>query len=76
MSLFLQRNTEKWGMQFALTYEDLLFMQVCSDPRSINCNSGFGRMHFSLFSAAVQNRLPAGVCPCKCTYEDLLYIQM
>jgi len=33
-------------------------------------------MHPSLTIAAVQNRLPAGLCQCQYTYEDLLFIQL
>ena len=39
------------------TYEGLLLIQVCSDPTPVNCSTGFGRMHSSLSSAALQNTL-------------------
>ncbi len=58
------------------THEDLLFTQVCSDPTPIHCNTGFGKKHYPLLSAAPQNRLRADLCHCKCTYEDLLFIQV
>ncbi|DBA88307.1 TPA: hypothetical protein ACH3X1_016528 [Trebouxia sp. C0004] len=42
------------------TYGDLLFIQVCSDPAPMHCSFVQGKMHFPLFSAALQNRLTAG----------------
>ena len=33
-------------------------------------------MHFPLFSAALQNRLTAGLCHCNHTYVDLRFIQV
>ncbi len=57
------------------TYEDLPFIQVCSDPTPMHFNTGQGKMHSLLFSAALQNRLTAGLCHCNYTYEDLLFIQ-
>ena len=33
-------------------------------------------MHFSLFSAALQNKLTAGLCKCNYTCGDLLSIQV
>ena len=58
------------------TYEDLLFTQVCSDPTPVHCNTVLGKRQSPLASAALQNRLPAGLCHCKYTYEDLLIIQL
>ena len=34
---------------------DLLFTQVCSDPAPLHCNTGQGKMHSLLLSAALQN---------------------
>ena len=53
-----------------------LNIQVCSDPTPIHCNTGQGKMHSPLFSAALQNRLIAGLCHCNYTHQDLLYIQV
>ena len=52
------------------------FLQVCSGPTTVQCHTAFGKMHSSLLSAAVQNRLTAGLCCCKYTYGDLLFIQV
>jgi len=49
---------------------------VCIDPRLMHCSTGQGRMHFPLFSAALQNMLTAGLCHCNHTYGDLLSIQV
>jgi len=105
-------------------YEDLLLIQVCSDPTSMHCCIGFGKCHthcpgllcktgsqlacvtaitsmeiccsykgavthnqctaalgfgkmpYTLSSAAQQNSLTAGLCYCNYTFEDLLLIQM
>jgi len=43
------------------TYGDLLFIQVCSDPAPMHCSSAQGKMQSPLFSAALQNRLTAGI---------------
>ena len=53
------------------TYEDLLFIQLCSDPAPVHCNIVLGKKQSPLASVAVQNRLPAGLCHCKYTFEDL-----
>ncbi len=37
------------------THEDLLFIQVCSDPPPMHCSTGFGNMHSRLLRAALQN---------------------
>jgi len=42
------------------TYGGLLFIQVCSGPAPMHCSSVQGKMHFPLFSAALQNRHTAG----------------
>ncbi len=54
----------KPGSQQALchcncTYGHSPFIQVCSDPASIDCNTVQGKMHSPLLSAAVQARLTA-----------------
>ena len=41
------------------TYGDLLFIQVCSDATPKHCSTGQGKIAFSLFFAALQNRLTA-----------------
>ena len=37
-------------------YGELLFIQVCSEPSKMHCNTGLGKMHFPLFSGALQKR--------------------
>jgi len=54
----------KTGSQHALchcnsTYEDLLFIQVCSESAPMHCSTGFGKMQSPLFSVALQNRVTA-----------------
>ena len=58
------------------TYEDLLFIQVCSDPTPVHCNTVQGKMQSPLLSAALQDRLAAGLYHSNYTYEDLLFIQV
>ena len=41
------------------TYGDLLFIHVCTDATLMHCSTGQGRTAFSLFCAALQNRLTA-----------------
>ena len=43
-----------------LTYRDLLFIQVCSDPAPMHCSKVQGKMQSPLFNAVLQNRLTAG----------------
>ncbi len=43
------------------TYEDLLFIQVCSDPAPIQYSTGFGKMSSPVFSVALQHRLTASI---------------
>ena len=43
------------------TYEDLLFIQVCSDPTPVHCNTVLCKMQSPLLGAAVQDRLAAGL---------------
>ena len=52
------------------TMQDLLFIQVCSEPPSMHCSTGFGKLHSPLSSAALQNRLTVCLCHCNYTYED------
>ena len=71
----------KTGSQHALchcnyTYGGLLFKQVCSDSAPMLCSTGFGKMHSTLPSAALQNRVTAGMGHCNHTYGDLLFIQV
>ena len=49
--------------------------KVCSEQTPMHCNTVFGKMKSTLLSAALQNRLTAGLCHCKYTYGDLLFIQ-
>ena len=49
------------------TYEDLVNIQVCSDPPPMHCNTVFGKVLFPLLSAALQNSLTAALCQCKYT---------
>ena len=42
----------------------------------MHSNTAKGRMHFPLLSAALQNRLTAGLCQCKYTYGDSRFIQV
>jgi len=39
--------------------EDLLFIQVCRESAPMHCSTGFGKMQYPLFSAALQNRVTA-----------------
>ena len=47
------------------TYQDLLFIQVCSDPAPVLCNTVQGKMQFPLLSAAQQDWLASGLYHCK-----------
>ena len=69
--------------QPSLTCTRLLFTQVCYCPTliystraSVHCNTAVGNMPFSLLRGALQNRLTAGLCHCKYTWEDLVFIQV
>jgi len=57
------------------TYEDLFFIQVCSDPTPVHCNTVQGKMLSPLLTAALQDRLAAGLYHCNYTYEDWLFIK-
>ena len=54
----------------------LLFIQLCTDATLMHCGTGQGRTAFSLFCAALQNRLTAALCHCSYTYGHLLFIQL
>ena len=41
-------------------YEDLLLIQVCSDPTRVHCNTVHGKMQCPQLSAVIT---PMGVCP-------------
>ena len=58
------------------TFEDLLFIQVCSEPTPVHCNTVLVKMRSPVLSAAVQISLTAGLCQCNYTYGDLLFIQL
>ena len=47
------------------TYENLLFIQVCTDPTPVHCNTVQGKMLSPLISAAQQDWLASGLCHCK-----------
>ncbi len=47
------------------TYQDLLYIQVCSDPTPMHCITAEGKVQIALLSAAVQKRLTIGWCPAK-----------
>jgi len=55
--------------QCSYTFGDLLFIQVCSDPTPVHCNTRFGKKQSPLLSAAVHNRFTAGLCQCNYTYR-------
>jgi len=61
---------------FNYTYGDLLFIQVCSDARSMHCCTDQGKTASLLFSGALQTSLTACLCHCNYTYGDLLFIQV
>ena len=58
------------------TCGDVLFIQVCSDTAPVHCNTVSGTMQSPMFSAALQDRLTAGLCQCNYTYGNLLSIQV
>ena len=51
-------------------------IQVCSDPTPTLCNTSFGRMTYTLPSAALQYRPTACLWHCSYTYGGLLLIQV
>ena len=57
-------------------------MEICCSymcavsQRKMQCSTGLGKMHFPLFSDALQHRLTAGFCHCNNTYGDLLFVQV
>ena len=83
----LQSSTEQWGVRFPVnsaaglchcnyTYEDLLTIQVCSDPLTMHCSTALGKMLFPLLNAALQNSLTAALCHCNYTYEGFVIVQV
>ncbi len=75
-SILLQKKRLTAGLcQCHYTNEDLLFIQLSSDPTPIHCSTALGRMQSPLLSSALQNRLTVGLCHCHYTYEDLLFVQ-
>ncbi len=76
LSVALQNRLTAGLCDCNYTYGDLLFIQVCSDPKTLHCSTGQGKMHFQLLSVALQNRLTAGCvnattpmescCSCRC----------
>ena len=57
LSAALQNSLTAALCQCNYTYEDLLIIQVCSDPTPIHCSTALGKMLFPLLSAALQNSL-------------------
>ncbi len=57
----IEANSMLVSLQFA-------FIQVCSDPTPVHCKTFFCRMHFPLLSAALQDRLAAGLNHCDDTH--------
>ncbi|DBA65452.1 TPA: hypothetical protein ACH3X2_003221 [Trebouxia sp. C0005] len=68
----------KTGSQHACkyTYEDFLFIQMCSEPTKMHCSTGQGRTPSPLFSAALQKTLTAGWCHNNYTSGDLFFMQV
>ena len=69
------------GLQLACiycnyTYEALLVIKVCSDPTPVHCITVLCKMQCTQVSAALQDRLAAGLYHCNYTYEALLVIQV
>ncbi|KAL0019316.1 hypothetical protein WJX77_001950 [Trebouxia sp. C0004] len=69
---------EHGGVSLATTkpYENLLFIQVSSDPTPVHCNTVLGKEHSPLLSAALQDWLAIGVSHCAYTYRELFFIQV
>ena len=42
----------------------------------MHCSTGQDKIASLMFSAALQNRLIACLCPCNYTYGDLVFIQL
>jgi len=57
------------------TYELFLFIQKCSDPTPVPCNTVLCKMQCPQLSAALQDRLAASLYHCNYTCENLLFIQ-
>ena len=74
--LLCKRGSQQAVCQCNYTYGDVHFIQVCSDPAPVHCNTVSGKIQSPMFNAAVQNRFTAGVCQCNYTYGDLLSIQV
>ena len=49
---------------------------MCSETTEMHCSTGQGKLDSSLFSAALKNRVRAGLCHCYYTYGDLLFLQV
>ena len=58
--LLCKRGSQQAVCQCNYTYGDVHFIQVCSDPAPVHCNTVSGKMQSPLFSAALQKRLTAG----------------
>ena len=53
-----------------------LFVQVCSDPTAVQCNTVQGKMQCLQLRGALQDRLAAGLYHCNNTCEDLMFVQV
>ena len=74
--LLCKTGSQQTSCHCNYTYEDLLLIQVCSDPPPMHCSTGVGKMHYTLSSAALQSRLTTGLCHCNHAYEDLLLMKV
>ncbi len=75
-ALTWETDSQQAARHCSCTYGDVLFTQLCSDPATKHCNKVQGKMQIPLFSAALQNRLFAGLCHCNDTHGHLLFTQM
>ena len=66
--------------RFALVIAIIPVVICCSHRRAatqeMHCHTGQGKIRSPLFSAALQNRLTAGLGHCSYLYRDLLFLQM
>ncbi len=54
----------------------LLWLRTQELSALMFCSTDQGKMHSSLFSSALQNRLTAGMCHCNSTCGDSFFIQV
>ena len=60
LSAALQDRLAAGSVTLQYTYGYLLFIQVCSIPTPVHCNTVEGKMQSPQLSAALQDRLAAG----------------